>query len=83
MANMTMRELEYEIHKCDNCIWAIWADSEPVGCMNCDGGKCPSMEKVFGMIEESEEHYTPSVTRGDFSPIRPWDAPGMSVSDFI
>ena len=27
--------------------------------------------------------YTPSSTRGDYSPSNPWDAPGMSVRDFI
>lgn len=30
-----------------------------------------------------EEPYTPSATRGDYSPSSPWNAPGMSVSDFI
>ena len=39
-------------------------------------------------IEEDEyeydkEDYTPSSTRGDYSPSNPWDAPGMSVRDFI
>jgi hypothetical protein len=28
-------------------------------------------------------HYTPSSTNGDYSPSNPWDAPGMSISDFI
>lgn len=27
--------------------------------------------------------YTPSATDGDYSPSHPWDAPGMSISDFI
>lgn len=30
-----------------------------------------------------EEPYTPSATRGDYSPSNPWDAPGMSIHDFI
>ena len=29
------------------------------------------------------EHDTPSATRGDYSPSAPWNAPGMSVRDFI
>ena len=29
------------------------------------------------------EHYCPSVTAGDYSPGNPWDAPGMSIHDFI
>lgn len=31
----------------------------------------------------SDEYYTPSATAGDYSPSHPWDAPGMSISDFI
>ena len=30
-----------------------------------------------------EDADTPSSTGGDYSPANPWDAPGMSVSDFI
>ena len=30
-----------------------------------------------------EEPYTPSATRGDYGPSNPWDAPGMSIHDFI
>ena len=30
-----------------------------------------------------DEDYIPSSTNGDYSPSNPWDAPGMSVSDFI
>lgn len=32
---------------------------------------------------EYEYEYTPSATFHDYSPSNPWDAPGMSVSDFI
>lgn len=32
---------------------------------------------------EDDREYTPSATRGDYSPSHPWDAPGMSISDFI
>ena len=32
---------------------------------------------------EEEEHYTPSACGGDYGPGNPWDAPGMSISDFI
>ena len=34
-------------------------------------------------LEEDDEDYTPSATAGDYSPSNPWDAPGMSISDFI
>jgi hypothetical protein len=33
--------------------------------------------------EYDDEEYEPSSTGGDYSPSNPWDAPGMSVSDFI
>lgn len=33
--------------------------------------------------EYDERHYTPSATAGDYSPSCPWNAPGMSISDFI
>lgn len=32
---------------------------------------------------ESENFYTPSCTNGDYSPSCPWNAPGMSIADFI
>ena len=30
-----------------------------------------------------DKYYTPSATHGDYSPSCPWNAPGMSISDFI
>lgn len=32
---------------------------------------------------DEEEPYIPSATRGDYGPSHPWDAPGMSMKDFI
>lgn len=32
---------------------------------------------------DEEYDYTPSASRGDYSPRNPWDAPGMSTHDFI
>ena len=29
------------------------------------------------------DYYTPSASRGDYSPSTPWNAPGMSIHDFI
>ena len=34
-------------------------------------------------IECEDDEYVPSSTNGDYSPSNPWDAPGMSISDFI
>ena len=39
---------------------------------------CESFEKYY-----NEEEYIPSATNGDYSPSNPWDAPGMSIKDFI
>lgn len=30
-----------------------------------------------------EDEYCPSATHGDYSPSSPWNAPGMSIRDFI
>ena len=30
-----------------------------------------------------DDDYVPSSTNGDYSPSNPWDAPGMSIKDFI
>ena len=38
--------------------------------------------EATGRYKEGEE-YTPSAGRGDYGPSNPWDAPGMSVSDFV
>ena len=32
---------------------------------------------------EEHEYYCPSCTNGDYSPSSPWNAPAMSISDFI
>ena len=34
-------------------------------------------------VDPWEREYIRSVTGGDYSSANPWDAPGMSVSDFI
>ena len=33
--------------------------------------------------EGADNHAAPSSTGGDYSPANPWDAPGMSASDFM
>ena len=37
-------------------------------------------QKVADLIDDE---YVPSSTFGDYGPSNPWDAPGMSVRDFI
>lgn len=34
-------------------------------------------------LDDEDEEYVPSAENGDYSPSNPWDAPGMSVNDFI
>ena len=33
--------------------------------------------------EDADSHMAPSSTGGDYGPANPWDAPGMSASDFM
>lgn len=34
-------------------------------------------------LDDEDEEYIPSSTKGDYGPSNPWDAPGMSLKDFI
>ena len=61
----------------------------------CDFGECPYSAMYsehcrvscgLGVDEDEysyEEDYVPSSENGDYSPSNPWDAPGMSLKDFI
>lgn len=40
-------------------------------------------EEEIERLEDEYDEYIPSVTKGDYSPSNPWDAPGMSIHDFI
>ena len=57
---------------------------EIASCDNEIAKDCESY-KYYDWTEQDEEEreYTPSATNGDYSPSCPWNAPGMSVSDFI
>ena len=33
--------------------------------------------------DDTDDHYRPCATNHDYSPSSPWNAPGMSVKDFI
>ena len=41
------------------------------------------VEATYDEDDEDEEEYVPSAESGDYSPSNPWDAPGMSINDFI
>lgn len=38
---------------------------------------------AFFIGEDEEEEYSLSASAGDYGPSNPWDAPGMSIRDFI
>ena len=40
-------------------------------------------EEFYSVMNDNHEEYRPSATAGDYSPSSPWNAPGMSVRDFI
>ena len=42
-----------------------------------------NMDKLNELCGVDDEPYISSCTNGDYSPSNPWDAPGMSISDFI
>lgn len=53
-------------------------------CSLCDSDMCEwcVVERIAARAE-NDEQYVRSSTNGDYSPSNPWDAPGMSASDFI
>lgn len=49
-----------------------------------DVQKSPEIDEADLPEDTFEEwEYTPSCTAGDYGPGNPWDAPGMSIHDFI
>lgn len=65
----------------DDYSW--WARKYASGANNYPWREDPEFSDLFSNGTEEEEDYTPSATAGDYSPSNPWDAPGMSVKDFI
>jgi hypothetical protein len=60
--------------------------------LSCDGAFCGLWDDMISWLQDLkcdveensyEEKYYPSSTNGDYSPSNPWDAPGMSIRDFI
>lgn len=62
------------------CMWYEMATSDE----DCKrrAVECERYEKGTPYCFEKEE-YCPSSTNGDYSPSSPWNAPGMSIRDFI
>ena len=72
---------------CLNCAYRFDSHVEPCKAFEmADSGDYEAYaEECAGYEEEThaEEHYTRSSSAGDYSPSCPWNAPGMSISDFI
>lgn len=45
--------------------------------------ECKRFEEGTPSCLEEKEPYRPSASNGDYSPSHPWDAPGMSIRNFI
>lgn len=41
------------------------------------------LKSLQSAFNEDTENYIPSATNGDYSPSNPWNAPGMSIRNFI
>ena len=80
------------MRKCGNCAkrkWHSWGSVEY--CLDYEMA-CSEEEEIETAencsryteeTAEDKEEYIPSATAGDYGPGNPWDAPGMSVRDFI
>ena len=79
-----LKELKEEIAICpdDEFLYEEIMDAEiSIGEIK---GALLEMAEVDGLDDPYEAFdYCPSSTNGDYSPSNPWDAPGMSISDFI
>lgn len=64
----------------DHCMWYEMATTEDEEIK--EAAECNKYEEGTPECFE-EDHYYSSATAGDYSPSSPWDAPGMSVRDFI
>lgn len=61
-----------------------YARMSEVGAVFYDEEQCNYADRNYNRLyDDEEEDYTPSATNGDYSPSNPWDAPGMSIRDFI
>ena len=61
-------------------------EAKGIICSYCKSDMCEwcRVENIVAYAEsEDGEHCVRSSTCGDYGPSNPWDAPGMSISDFI
>ena len=78
--------------QCLNALGFIkeYPDDIPKETTPCNYGECPfnaeggyDCRNYCGLGVDEDEEYIPSAENGDYSPSNPWDAPGMSIKDFI
>ena len=68
---------EEDVRAMNKCFYKTMADSMQIT-------ECCALDIDDDCEQDDEdEEYIPSATNGDYSPSNPWDAPGMSISDFI
>ena len=88
-----MMNIERKCGNCKYCMFVGW-DGILEGCMDYEmatteedeiiaAADCGKYEFGTPKCLERDDEYTPSATNGDYGPSCPWNAPGMSVRDFI
>ena len=88
MKKMTAEDVNRTCSNCKNRRFASWDGYDycldyEMGCCEEDYVRAASGCKIYEFDDGDDEDYCPSATRGDYSPSNPWDAPGMSIKDFI
>lgn len=87
---------EEVMRKCSNCKYRAFGSMFGVDyCLDYEmtcteedeikaASDCPKYEEgTPACLERDEDGYYSSATNGDYGPSNPWDAPGMSIRDFI
>jgi hypothetical protein len=82
LGNPTAEKIKIEIEEVKGTISneKLWALTNDIHYENIE-----VLEEYLEVLKEmlDDYEYTPSSTNGDYSPSNPWDAPGMSIRDFI
>lgn len=63
----------------ESCMWYEICEDENAEIK--EASNCGNYE--YGNPFDEDDEYVPSSTARDYGPSNPWDAPGMSVRDFI
>ena len=70
---------------CENCnYFDVTDDKEWQGKPHCCFHEWGHRDDEIAPCDDPDfNDYVPSAENGDYSPSNPWDAPGMSIHDFI